>query len=135
MPPELELIKQWMERSAADLRSAQVLLEASPPLTETSCFHCQQTVEKALKALLAYRNVEFPWSHQIGYLFDLCADFDESIEQFRDSAVPLTDYAVRFRYPRGGNSPTDKQSRHAITTARQVYEFVLERLPNETHPC
>ncbi len=31
MPPELQLVRQWLERAAVDLRSAEVVLSADPP--------------------------------------------------------------------------------------------------------
>jgi len=72
MPPDLQLLKQWLHRARSDLRSAEVLLGNDPPLCEEAGFHCQQSIEKALKAFLVHREIPFDWSHQIGYLLDLC---------------------------------------------------------------
>lgn len=46
MPPELELVRQWLERASADQRAASVLA-GDPLLTSEVCFHCQQSVEVA----------------------------------------------------------------------------------------
>lgn len=135
MPPEWELIAQWLCLAHADLRAAEADLAQPTPLVEDACFHCQQAVEKSLKAYLIHRDIEFQWSHEIKYLLGLCIQGDGSFEQLRDSAVPLTDYAVRFRYPSDQPGPTVEQSREALHTARRVYRFVLERLPVETHPA
>ena len=83
----------------ADLRGAEVALRGKPLLTEHVCFHRQQAVEKALKAFLVHHGVDFPWTHQIGPLLDLCAGEDASLAALATVAVPLTEYAVRFRYP------------------------------------
>ena len=44
----------WLAKAQLDLRSAEHAFAASPPLLEDAAFHCQQTVEKAMKARLAY---------------------------------------------------------------------------------
>ena len=122
-----------MQRAHADLRSAQHAMAAEPPLTEDSCFHSQQVVEKVLKAFLVYRDAEFEWSHRIRYLLNLCAQYDPSFEQWRDEAEPLSEYAVQFRYPHLDPPPTPEQSLAALDVAGRFYHFVLDRLPPETH--
>jgi len=134
MPPETELVRQWIERARADLRSAEHALCANPPLTEDACFHAQQAVEKSLKAFLVYRNVEFVWSHRIRYLLNLCVQCDEAFIQWRVEAEPLTEYAVQFRYPHPEPEPSPGESQIALQVARKVYDFVLDRLPPHTMP-
>jgi HEPN domain-containing protein len=134
MPPDLQLVKQWLHRARLDLRSAEVLLSEVPPLCEEAGFHCQQSIEKALKAFLVSRVIPFDWSHQIGYLLDLCVTEDEQFEQFRVSAAPLSEYAIRFRYPHPEPAPEKSQVHQALKVARQVYNFILERMPEETRP-
>ena len=36
------------------------------------CFHAQQAVEKALKAVLASRDVVFPFTHDLDGLIEFC---------------------------------------------------------------
>jgi HEPN domain-containing protein len=134
MPPETELVRQWIERANADLRSAEHALRANPPLTEDACFHAQQAVEKSLKAFLVHGDIEFDWSHRIRYLLNLCADRDTAFSQWRGEAEPLTEYAVQFRYPHPDPPPTAGESQIALGVARRVYEFVLERLPSDVKP-
>ena len=134
MPPDSQLVRQWLYRARSDLRSAEVLLDDEPPLCEEAGFHCQQSIEKALKAFLVYREIPFDWSHQIGYLLDLCAADDNQFEQFRVSSAPLSEYAVRVRYPHPEPAPQKPQVLQALDVARQVYDFVLHRMPEETHP-
>ncbi len=134
MPPELELVKLWLERATVDLCAAEVDVSHGASLAEDACFHCQQAVEKALKGFLVYRDVEFEWSHNIEYLLILCVDQDHSFNQWRSSAGALTEFAVRFRYPEPGPAPSLEQARGYLDVARRVYDFVLQRLPKETHP-
>ena len=78
--------------------------------------------------------VEFEWSHRIRYLLNLCVDCDPSFVQWRDEAEPLTEYAVQFRYPHPDPPPTSAEAHIALHVARQVCDFVLERLSRETRP-
>jgi len=106
MPPELELLRQWLERAAVDLRSAEVVLSADPPITHTACFHSQQAAERTLKGFLAYRGVEFEHTHQIERLVQQCAEIDPELAGLHETADHLTAYAVRFRYPYPGPAPS-----------------------------
>ena len=135
MPPDLDLVRQWLERAKADLDGAEVALAGRPLISEHACFHAQQAVEKALKAFLVYHQVEFAWTHQIGLLLELCANLDDAFTRFVTTAVPLTEYAVRFRYPFSEPPPSLEQARTAFDTARQLFQFVAGRLPEETRPA
>jgi HEPN domain-containing protein len=46
--------KDWLIKTANDLRGAEVDLAASPPLFEDALFHCQQAAEKSFIASLTY---------------------------------------------------------------------------------
>ena len=134
MPLEWELVREWLARAQADLHGAEIALAGKPLIVEHVCFHSQQVVEKALKAFLVYHAVEFPWTHQIGTLLDLCMEQDDSFARLVTTAVPLTEYAVHFRYPFFGPPPSAEQAHAALATARDVLAFVMARLPRETQP-
>ena len=60
--------------SGADLEAAEKLapsVAASIRLREIVGFHCQQTVEKYLKVLLTFYQIEFPKTHEIWRLLAL----------------------------------------------------------------
>jgi len=134
MPPDLQVIRQWLERANADLRMAD-LAQADASLIAETGFHCQQAAEKALKAYLTFQEVEFDWSHNIPYLLRLCADKDPLFAQFEPFAGRLTQFAVQFRYPTFEPSPPIEESRQALSVARDIVQFVLQHLPAQTHPA
>ena len=43
---------QWVRIAEEDLKAGRQLAGKSPPLRNQACFHCQQSAEKYLKALL-----------------------------------------------------------------------------------
>jgi len=94
-------------------------------------FHCQQAVEKALKAFLTWHDVPFRKTHSLEEIGRQCAKLDDSLEPLVDRAAPLTEYAWRFRYPGPLESPSQPESEDAIQVARLVYDAVFQRLPDE----
>lgn len=132
MPPKTE-VREWLRLANSDLQAARVLLGSDPPLLETGCFHCQQTVEKALKGYLCWCDVLFPKIHALGLIFDLCQQQDSSFLQIRDACEGLTRFAVQDRYPHGRPVSLAK-ARAALVAADRAYELVLALLPPEVHP-
>src|SRR5699024_9153914 len=130
MPPELDLVKLWLSYAKDDMRSALALSEISPSVNIQVCFHCQQSVEKSLKAYLIYNQINFRCSHDIDYLLSLCLETDNSFDAIKH-IQELTYYAVRTRYPGDAIVPTDNEKKSALTMIDEVYEFVLYRLPKE----
>ncbi len=52
-PARVADTKTWLAKAASDVRSAEVVSAAEPPLLSDASFHCQQAAEKALKGFLA----------------------------------------------------------------------------------
>ncbi|MCH8805254.1 MAG: HEPN domain-containing protein [Planctomycetes bacterium] len=133
MPPRAEIVREWVRKARNDLETARrVMVDTNAPILDTGCFHCQQTVEKLLKAFLLWRGVESPKVHTLGVLFDLVRQQDEAFETIRDACEWLTRFAVQVRYPHG-RDPSPQKAREALAAAETAYEFVLERLPAEVH--
>lgn len=80
-----------------DLETAGQVLGAGRPL-DTACFHLQQAVEKHLKAFLALANIEYPHTHDLDELFDLCAGLTDALEPLRAQFSAFAPYAVQLRY-------------------------------------
>jgi HEPN domain-containing protein len=77
MTPELEkYIHAWLEIAENDLASAKRLIDIEPYILDTACFHCQQSVEKNLKAFLVTKGIEPERTHSISYLLEQCGKFD-----------------------------------------------------------
>jgi hypothetical protein len=51
-----------------------------------------------------------------------------------DRAVPLTEYAWKFRYPGELEEPSRHEAEEAFEVAREVYAAVRARLPKEALP-
>ena len=78
-PPEAalrQLVRLWLDKATADFDAAEQLSTQGGRFREIVAFHCQQAVEKYLKALLVQRQVEFPKTHDIAKLLDRVATID-----------------------------------------------------------
>ena len=103
-------------------------MKAEPPLLSTSVFHCQQAVEKAFKALLVWHDEPFRKTHNLEELGAACLRLDRTLEDLVARAVPLTEYAWRFRYPGEQLEPSETETTAALRVAREVYDAIVERL-------
>jgi HEPN domain-containing protein len=124
----------WIKKAAADLRAARHDLSASPPLLADAAFHCQQAVEKMLKGHLLWHGVPFRKTHSLEELGEQCLDLDATLHDLVDRAVPLTEYAWKFRYPGDPDEPSKEEAVEALQLAQEVYETILKRLPEEVRP-
>ena len=67
-------------------------------------------------------------------LGEQCSELDSSLEALLKKAAVLTEYAWKFRYPGEPEEPTALEADEALALAKQVYEAVLERLPETLNP-
>lgn len=61
-----QYIRDWIEKANKDIKAVEKLRD-DKDITEIVCFHCQQAVEKYLKALLIYKNQDIPKTHNIDF--------------------------------------------------------------------
>lgn len=93
----VDYIKQWLIKANEDLLVISKLTEYEVIATSSVCFHCQQAVEKFLKAFLIANGVEIKKTHNIEYLLSECADFDGDFSDI--DPKELSDFGVDARYP------------------------------------
>src|SRR5215470_16761949 len=119
MPPQPDEVQAWLQKAANDLLSARILLGHDPPVLETACFHCQQTVEKVLKAFLVWKAIRFEKVHSLIYLLDLCEGQDPRYTSIRDRAETLAPYAVEVRYPGEARESNLAEAEAALATTEE----------------
>jgi len=61
-------------------------------------FHAQQAVEKAVKAVLAARNIEYPHTHNLRVLLTILADHQIELPSGADELPRLTPFSALLRY-------------------------------------
>jgi HEPN domain-containing protein len=124
----------WLEKAVQDLHSAKWLLSSPDALYNAVGFHCQQAAEKTLKAFLTWQDEPFEKTHSLVALVGKCLSFDQDFQDLRQAAVTLTPYAVAFRYPGDLPELMLEEAEHAYILAEKVWDFLILKLPRETHP-
>jgi HEPN domain-containing protein len=125
-----ELVQLWLKKANNDLKNAEIILAAQtewPPL-DTVCFHCQQAVEKFLKAYLVYHGEKFPFTHNLADLVAICTRVDETFSNIQRRAETLTPFAVEIRYPDDFYMPTVEEANEAYVIASEIKDFILMRI-------
>jgi HEPN domain-containing protein len=123
----LHKVRQWLEFADEDLRLARhglTMTIASPPY-RLIAYHAQQCAEKCLKAYLVLRRVDFPYTHNLAHLLDLCAAHASWADSLRD-AEELTPFAITARYPGEDEEVTREEAVRAIDVADRVRTIVQE---------
>lgn len=64
--------EEWLRLAKMDADCADILLKSGKDTKEAICFHCQQSAEKYLKALLALHNITPPKTHDLTFLVNMC---------------------------------------------------------------
>ncbi len=132
MPTQADLARGWMQKGDSDRVAAERLLRDTGPY-DTACFHCQQAVEKYLKAVLALAGQAIPRTHDLEDLYNQCLTVAPGLILDRLELSALTPYAVQLRYDNSfwPDVATGQQALDVVQCARAA---VLTVLPPEAHP-
>ena len=129
--PDPEISKkvlQWLIYADEDLNLASDALNftTNEPY-RLIAYHAQQCAEKHLKAYLVFQNVDFPYTHNIRRLLQLCSQYG-TWPQSLENAKELTPYAVTTRYPGEDEVVTEEEARCSISLAQKVRDCVRTEL-------
>ena len=92
------LTREWIIKSQNDLKSAEILYREDGP-TDSLCFHCHQAAEKIMKGFLVFNKEEFPRTHDLIHLLNLCKKIDRSFKSIEDEVSFLNRFYIEVRYP------------------------------------
>lgn len=127
-------VKEWLLRARSNLEHAKrvnkedLVIYGGYIFFEELCFDLQQCVEKSLKGLLIYHNIEFPKTHSISKLIEL---LQENGIEFPDellSSIDLTVYAVETRYPASQDRITEQEYKESLKIAQNLYDWAEHQI-------
>lgn len=128
----LEEVREWLRIAGNDLRVARLAIPNGP--LEPGCFHCQQVIEKLLKAWLIAHGCRPPFTHDLTLLLDLCAQQEASFVNHRDEWEWVTGFGVTARYPTEVPPPNVGEAERALRAAELSWELITAELPPEVRP-
>ena len=118
--------REWMNRARSNLRRARVRTPGA--YLEDLCFDAQQAAEKAIKALLVRRAIDFPYVHDLAELTELLEADGMQIPQVVRRAARLTPYATSTRYPGVDEPVTRGEHEEAVELAEAIVQWAESRL-------
>jgi HEPN domain-containing protein len=115
-----------VNKASNDYGASKILLNdrARDNFIEIICFHCQQCVEKSLKAFLLSHEVCFPKTNDVLLLQTLCVNVDEKFNEFDLS--DFSRYGLEILYEDVLLSMEDAEK--ALETAGKVLDYVKSLL-------
>jgi HEPN domain-containing protein len=94
--------ERWFKTALGDFESAVILMKNTR--YAHSCFHSQQSGEKAIKALWYLLDAD-PWGHSIKKLLNGLGEVDlrtyQELKYLEKSAIILDRFYITTRYPNG----------------------------------
>jgi len=126
---KFEKIRLLYDKGMCDIKASEQLIKGEDGEFYSSiiCFHCQQAVEKYLKAYLMYREVIPPKTHDLLRLAAICSDFDGAFANF--DLDGFASYGVDVRYD--APHPLLTYAEQAISVAKEVIAYVIQTIPME----
>jgi HEPN domain-containing protein len=123
----VEYLKEWIQKAEEDYEVAVTLSAKRKRLTPNAIgFHCQQCVEKYLKAFLVKNGIVYPRTHDLFELHKLCVLIDPFFSEIGDLLEEINPFAVEFRYP--GIEVTMEDARRALRSMKKVRAFIQKYL-------
>ena len=123
-----ELVRQWKAKAQNDWTAVEILSTNEQCPADAVCFHCQQFVEKLLKAFLTYHDIEVPKTHDLRRLIQLAEPFEPELSQLSDSSDKLTVHGVDTRYPGDCYPITSEEMNEVIEISKQFSNILLPKL-------
>ena len=118
--------REWINRARSNLiRAAN---QVPGIYFEDLCFDAQQAAEKAVKALLIKRGVEFPYVHDLSLLLTLLEVAGEIVPEAVRQAEKLNPYATITRYPDMAHPVSEQEYAEAVSIATIVVDWAQGRL-------
>jgi HEPN domain-containing protein len=121
-----EYAKDLLKIAEGDLKSSLVLSRSQDGRPENILFLAQQSVEKAIKALLVHQEIAFPLVHDLGILVALLPD--PLIPPGGFDLIQLNPYASVRRCEEGALPLTSEEIHIALDMAEQVLVWVREKV-------
>lgn len=122
-------IAAWLEFAEYDLKTAKWELEGK--IYTSCCYACQQTAEKALKALVLAKGKVPPRVHSLDRLISELKNLKVKVVEIEEEAQLLDKYYISTRYPGQYGGPEglyDKEdAKLAIDCAEKILRFVHQK--------
>ena len=119
--------KDWFNKAQKDLESAKILFKYNGDNAIIS-FHCQQSIEKAMKGFILARKSELIEGHSLIYLCKISSNLDPNIKSFLKECAYVNQFYIETRYP--ADIPLSIESDEAeecISIAEKILQYLTNK--------
>lgn len=128
----LQEAERWYRQAIDDLEAARALLSAGK--YAQTCFYCQQSGEKAIKAVWYFLDLD-PWGHSCAKLIQTLPEAEQkAFAAIIETALSLDKLYIPTRYPDAlaeltpAEAFTQKEAQGAIASAEKVIDAAISRI-------
>jgi HEPN domain-containing protein len=118
----------WLDHASEDIVTAKYLI-GNDDCFNSAAFHCQQTIEKALKAYILLKSGELVDGHNLTWLCKRAMRHDMDFDEWLDECASLNRCYIETRYP--ADIPvdlTEETVTRYYTMAWDMYNFICDEV-------
>ena len=125
-------VEDWVLLADKDLCAAEILLNMDNPLTNIVAFHCQQAIEKYLKALIIEKDIPMIKTHDLIKLNGLIKEIEDTgIDE--QKLMVINEVYIESRYPGDlglmpDGMPSDAQAKEFVQYVNEIKAIILKAL-------
>ena len=119
-----ESVNEWLRLAQQDINLAEELAPKMKQYEESICFHCQQSAEKYLTALVISAGTRPLRSHDLTGLFGQAEAAGFDLSGLLEDCKYLTPFAMDLRYP----TLAEIDGERALSAARRIAAAINEKL-------
>jgi len=130
---QVDLARQLLDAASNDELMARSLLPVEGVTDAGIGYHAQQALEKAIKAVLAFNGIKFPFTHSLEYLRDTCKESEIELPSTLDGMEELTPFAAAERY--GSPTPIGLDRDKALAWASTAVGWAWRQIEPKEEPA
>jgi HEPN domain-containing protein len=121
-------VKEWVRYAQTDYDCARKMADMFHPIPiEIVCYHCQQSVEKILKAYVIAKDNTLTKTHDLVILLKQCRQHSSEFDRYAEVCMAITMYVSTTRYP-SEIELTEQHMKLALKDTLEILEFTKSKL-------
>lgn len=118
----------WLYHANIDYKAA-VLLSKDERCYLSAAFHCQQSIEKALKGFLLFKKGKLFDGHNLTWLCRQAVNNDKKFAEWIDESATLNRYYIETRYPADTPLEIDHETlERLMAMTGDMLDFIAEKI-------
>jgi len=127
-----KLTKDWILLADGDLCAAEIILNDESHLTNICAFHCQQAIEKYMKAYLIEKSIPLIKTHDLIKLNGMISEV-ENIGIDEKKLFAVNEIYIETRYPGElglvpSGMPTNEEVNRFLEYAKEIKTIICQSL-------